>query len=1161
MLTPITEFFNGGLVTSRHPAFLAPGELARTDDCVYRENDPSIWRAPGRVQYTSAAQGEKIKGLAYLSYDKIYADRLLLSSGSSLYSAPTTDVTTRAMLAYGAGSTVTPSVILGQSSRYCYAASSTTIKAQIRATPCALSSGGVLTATGSGQSTFVGVQVGDVVTGITGVTNAVVTVVTSYLSLTITGTGIAAQTGQTCLFTPPVLPFTVASVGLPLILFLNGIQIPKSFNIIGYADQAGSSGTYLTATFYPALSAAEVTALGAGSTYPSLTYVVRGGSSNPLTDTGSEVLDCLQYGSSRHYLWNGHDPLQALEWRTRTSIPSDPTSLPPVLTLRPAGMKPVTASFKVVLTDNGTVGWNTDRGPGSYWFLVTEIYSPLSSVEEAERDPILKNSVRESIYLGVDPTAKDVQGSKGLPLVCALADCSDQSFTIHFPSANNYTTMKVANDGVDGYLATHWGVYISGPYAERPSLATMRRCATVPIDATRPTVGLSDVITSQGDFYPSVVAAAPGGYPSFQNSAAFVSLCDSNYATSGVAHEGMQTGANTLSSFKNSVGASPSVAAPYDGSVYGIEVRIRAYADPSRGAGPSTGIMFYLYSTTSPAVYTGQINGIVTMKNAYYQTFGGPADRLGVPWTPAHIPTLKIDLYHTSTGGEQHLFIDSVSLRIYYQSKSVNFDGPAYRVVTFQDQIGTTVSEPARNLPPACSTGDFFQGSLVLNDLTDPTRICYSLPGDPESFPKPYFLAFNSRKKDEVTFIRTIGPNLVVGLKNGIKRVNWLPRETDTDMNSSEAAHEDIVIDHGIPGSNAATRFDLPGVGIVLAYASTVGCFITNGIWTRPINLDLKWDSLVKISALPTCVMRAYPKEKWIAFYYCPAGATHNSNTRVLYFCYQSDKIKTGGLLPAVGPVIASGRSVTEGTVNGTSCLFTGHEHDGLVYLEDTGTVIPAQYQVIMSDQETTHGNGKTGTSGTDVTINPLIRTRRLYPSGIENYAREERILLLYEPYGTAITISGISTTLGSAVISVLNADVASILLGTTVTGTGIDPGVLVLSKGTPGGTVTPVTLSRASNTTSTSVALSFDTGTLGITVRGTGIGEAVVGCDTQYASTLLSDLLRVHNDNSRQGLEIQFEKVPLTFDSNHLTTTSADLGVNMRLHQFTVLVSNEGLD
>jgi hypothetical protein len=307
----------------------------------------------------------------------------------------------------------------------------------------------------------------------------------------------------------------------------------------------------------------------------------------------------------------------------------------------------------------------------------------------------------------------------------------------------------------------------------------------------------------------------------------------------------------------------------------------------------------------------------------------------------------------------------------------------------------------------------------------------------------------------------------------------------------------------------------------------------------------------VKTSALSTAVFKNYPKEKWLALYYCPAGATHNLNTRVIYFTYQADKLKEGGSLPVVGPMVVSARSSCGVIANGVSYILTGHNSNGKVYQEDRGLTVPSGYQVRLND-DSGIGDGKAA-SAVDVTIVPFIRTRKMYADGIERDMRAQRVLLLFSPYGTSSSVT-CSTTVNSTTIT-SSAGFGSIVPGMRVQGAGLDPGTIVLSKSDS----STIVVSRAANATGTGASLTFDTGAIAVTHRGSGIGEAVVGCDTQYGSTITGDLIEFHPDNARQGLEFQFEKVPLTFDANHDTLTWADLGTNMRLHQFTILASDGG--
>ena len=65
----IHETFDAGLVTARDPATLAPGEVQRAINCIYRPSSPGLWKAPGRVAYHSAALAASAKGLRYIRFD------------------------------------------------------------------------------------------------------------------------------------------------------------------------------------------------------------------------------------------------------------------------------------------------------------------------------------------------------------------------------------------------------------------------------------------------------------------------------------------------------------------------------------------------------------------------------------------------------------------------------------------------------------------------------------------------------------------------------------------------------------------------------------------------------------------------------------------------------------------------------------------------------------------------------------------------------------------------------------------------------------------------------------------------------------------------------------------------------------------------------------
>ena len=257
-------------------------------------------------------------------------------------------------------------------------------------------------------------------------------------------------------------------------------------------------------------------------------------------------------------------------------------------------------------------------------------------------------------------------------------------------------------------------------------------------------------------------------------------------------------------------------------------------------------------------------------------------------------------------------------------------------------------------------------------------------------------------------------------------------------------------------------------------------------------------------------------------------------------------------LFRSVGPVVVSGRSSAEANINGAHYLLTGHETNGTVYVEDSGVAVPSGYQVRLTDNSNI-GDGKAA-AGVDVKITPFVRSRKFYPVTMDRDGFGEKVYLMFSSYGTN-SVTASSTTVAASTTVTSSAAFGSVVAGMRVLGTGIDPGTIVVSKSDNN----TIVISRAANTSGTAT-LTFDTGTLGIGIRGSGLGEAVKGLSTNYVSSLAGDLVSLVSTNFRRGFELQVEKVPLTFDSNGDTLTWADLGVNMRLHSISYVLTDAGL-
>jgi hypothetical protein len=1110
----LSELLNGGVVTARHPALLKPGELQRADDCVYREKDPAIWRAPGRNKLNAVALGSvwagaasAVKGLAHMSFERQRTDQLLCYNGT---------VFARAFLTATSAPTI-DGIDVQQSCTTSSASLTITV-----ANSAVMQAGWYIT----GSNILPGTRIISITDGTHVVVNRLPS---SSTTLTLTFNPFLEMGGPAAIAGTVASNVFTATTGFPFLADIIGSPVyniggASSLSVTAVSGQSGSTGHY---------NAVTLSSLANGS----YTLLFPQGCVQTITDDGVEALDIAQYGTS-YFVWNGKDPIQRIDWRPRTL--TDGTDLDDVLTMRPAGLFPVIDQPTIAQAANAGYSWPATLSAGYYWFLVTEIYDP----DNTPDGQVGKNEV-ESAYYG---KGRSTQLS-GEPVAVSIPALTGYGVTVTFP--------RTVNNGNNGRISTHWGVYMYGPTLDdkaQPSLAAFRRVSKVRITKSDGTQSITLTESRQTQVgYATADGGAISGFGNFGNpSNLYDGAAGFGNGTWAEAGSGGYSAPNAPSTpvgrYIGNFGFS--TGAPYSGyTVNGIRLTIRGNADPTGSAGSKAGYQVQL--TAGGASKTSDlILGDFGSKNDHNNFHGGEGDTWGVAWVPADFAngTFRVLVMKSFSGSRQHLRLSGVKIEVFYQSTSINLNGKPFRVVTYRDQIGDTVSEPAYGPVPTSSTGDLFQGSLVVNDMTDETAIRFSLPGEIEAFPKPYVMRFNTTKrKDRVTLVRTLGLRLIIGLENSIQYVNYLPTEADTDFHEG-LAHDDLASDHGIPGPLAAVKFDWPARGTMMAYASSAGIFVTDGIATKPLNNDLDWPNTVKLSALSTCVFRVYPAQKWLVLYYCPAGATHNKNTRALVFHYSMDHVKNGDELPCTGPLTVSGRSSVEVAISGTNFLFTGHESDGFIYQEDYGVAQASGYQVHDSSG-----------SLANAPIVPFIRLRRMHPAGITHDCHLYKAYLLFSAFGSAALTASSSTTKDSVTVTSSTA-FGSVVAGMRVSGTGIDAGTIVKSVET----TSSLTLSRAANATGAGVTLTFDTGTVAITDRGASIGEAAAGMNVLYGTTTTGDMLVLLLDDARQGLELQIEKVPLTFTTNSDgyrfdTATWADLSVNMRLHQAMILYDDQG--
>ena len=223
-------------------------------------------------------------------------------------------------------------------------------------------------------------------------------------------------------------------------------------------------------------------------------------------------------------------------------------------------------------------------------------------------------------------------------------------------------------------------------------------------------------------------------------------------------------------------------------------------------------------------------------------TLGSSSDRWMASDVPPFVdsdfgPNFQVVITTTFNGGTRSIAVDYVKLIVYYGAtfdSTIQFPTVAY---TFGD---ITAQVMKNGPPPSSSTADFFEDSLVINDISNPGLIRYSYPGDPDAFPPTYFLDFETPHNDRVTNIKVVNSRLIVMLRNSVYRVNYLPSERDASFDRGRAI-EPISKDWGCVNEMCACTFTMDGGQERLAFVSDQGVFVTDGYTTTNWANNLDW--------------------------------------------------------------------------------------------------------------------------------------------------------------------------------------------------------------------------------------------------------------------------------------------------------------------------------
>jgi hypothetical protein len=198
--------------------------------------------------------------------------------------------------------------------------------------------------------------------------------------------------------------------------------------------------------------------------------------------------------------------------------------------------------------------------------------------------------------------------------------------------------------------------------------------------------------------------------------------------------------------------------------------------------------------------------------------------------------------FRSTAARDSWVVIHGITMQIMYTgtSSKVSQANKFYDAVSLEI-AGTQVPFGANKAAPAASTGAIFDGSLVINSKNEPNKLYYSVPGYPDYFPTDvYWFELPGVHNDRITYIGTINGRLVVGTRGNLWRINYLPSQDDASFQRGQAI--DLISDSvGIVNPASACTFTNANGQLELAFVDANGVYSTDGYSVRKLSQDLLW--------------------------------------------------------------------------------------------------------------------------------------------------------------------------------------------------------------------------------------------------------------------------------------------------------------------------------
>ena len=655
----------------------------------------------------------------------------------------------------------------------------------------------------------------------------------------------------------------------------------------------------------------------------------------------AQTLEAVQY-RNRFFLLNGATAYSSAI-NTNTVVYLSATAAAATPLTRQHGMLPVNSAPNVVTAGGGAFSQSVT---GYYEYWTTEA----SRFKQDDADTIL-----ESAY------------------------SSDNGTTTVFVSATSIVpTIQLPTIQNVGF-ATHWRIYRSPVKAK----ATDKK---FPVGFM-----IAEVGTGASAHADTTAVASASGLPASFNSTGFYFGFAS--ASSMAADDGVYASATIgATQVLTQQGAYNFNIPAFNGNVQGIVVEIQGYV--SAGSAPvpvtvslgkrrtSDGHFLQTVRERQTVDIAASKSGLITSTNSGAPTtltLGSSTDR----WIPSNIGGFVDTDFDTTVMVVVSVSKANVSIGIDYVKVTAYYGASNDSTVQFPTIVynfGDITSQVAKNFPPpSANTGDVFQDSLVLNDMSNRAMVRYSFPGEPESFPPTYFIDFETRDNDQVTHIRTVNNRLIIGLDHSVWRLNYLPSERDSTFDRGRAV-ELISRSFGIYNPMCACTLTIDGESELLAFVSHKGIHTTDGFNFITRSRNQTWRNFIPSignSSYPIALLND-PENRVLRFYY------RNDNDPVypsdsflcLHISYDREDIGPDGSFKFSGPVHMRN---SDGVGN------YGSLESVAAVPHTTGTTL---FYLGYGGTDSGVGGGKVYRDGQSSTIpsdyaNSTFTTRRMYMAGL----------------------------------------------------------------------------------------------------------------------------------------------------------------------------------